>query len=122
MKLPWKWIIFGTLILFALLAITYGGTGYKMARDWIVGDQAIIQRELEAEVTRLDNERSSLLKELSKVKAERLRLNGDYQKLKDKYAQLEHQMGEIIVPTDPNDLVLAFRKRDFKSANLLRSR
>jgi len=118
----WKWIIFGALTLFALLAIAYGGTGYKMVRDWIVGDQAIIQRELENEVTRLDNERSTLLKELSKVKAERIRLNGEYQKLKDKYAQLEYQMGEIIVPTDPNDLVLAFRKSGFKSANLLRSR
>lgn len=122
MKLPWKWIIFGVIILFALLAIAYGGSGYKIARDWIVADRDSIQRELESDNTRLNKERDQYLRQISQLQQERVRLNGEYRKLKDKYDALEDQMVHIIVPIDPNELVLAYHKRGFKSAYLLRQR
>lgn len=122
MKLSWKWIILTLLVILTLVAISYGGSGYKMARDWILADQAVIQKDLEDEVSKLDKERDFYLKQIAQLQQERTLLNDKYQKLKGKYDQLEAQMVAIIVPTNPDDLVLAFRKRGFKSTNLLRSR
>ena len=122
MKIPWKWIILGVGVFIVLLSVAYGGTGYKVMRDWIIADQAIIQQELESEVAKLDVEREGYLKQILQLKQERVKLNNEYQKLKDKYAGLENQMAGIYVPVNPDDLVLAFRKRGFKSTTLLRSR
>lgn len=116
MKFPWKWIIFGICILIVLSAIAYGGTGYKVVKEWLIADQMQIQQDLEKEVTRLDGERDQYIKQVAQLKQEKSLLNQQYKILEGRYANLENQFANIIVPTNPDDLVLAFRKGGFSSA------
>jgi predicted nuclease with TOPRIM domain len=116
MKVPWKLIILGVAALLIISAIAYGGTGYKMIREWINADQMEIQQDLEREVTRLDEERSQYIKQIAQLKQEKSLLNQQYRVLEGRYANLETQFANIIVPGTPDELVLAFRKRGFSSA------
>jgi predicted nuclease with TOPRIM domain len=116
MKVPWKLIILGVAALLIISAIAYGGTGYKMIREWINADQMEIQQDLEREVTRLDEERSQYIKQIAQLKQEKSLLNQQYKVLEGRYINLETQFANIIVPGTPDELVLAFRKRGFNSA------
>lgn len=116
MKVPWKLIIIGVAALLIISAISSGGTGYKMIREWINADQMEIQQDLEREVTRLDEERSQYIKQIAQLKQEKSLLNQQYKVLEGRYANLENQFANIIIPGTPDDLVLAFRKRGFSSA------
>jgi peptidoglycan hydrolase CwlO-like protein len=121
-KNHWKLILLGVGVVLVVCAIAFGGTGYKVMKDWIASDINANLKQVQSQVDQLNQERDSYLKQISKLQDERTRLNGDYQKLKDKYAALETQMANISVPTDPDALVMAFRNKGFKSAVLLRSK
>ena len=116
MKVPWKLIILGIAAILIIFTIAYGGTGYKMVREWIIADQMQIQQDLEDEVIRLDKERDQYIKQVALLKQEKSLLNQQYKVLEGRYANLENQFANIIVPGTPDDLVLAFRKRGFVSA------
>lgn len=108
MKTSYKLIILGVLIILALVAITYGGSGYKAWREGIVSEKEKIIKELEKSNIEDTKEKERLYK-LDAEKDRKIAL------LDNQNETLKNQIKNIIVPSNPNDLVDAWGKRGIKS-------
>lgn len=108
MKLSWKWIILGAGVLIALVAITYGGSGYKAMRDWIVSDESAIVKELEKADLEHTKTEDALRKQLVDKDRQIVALDG-------KIDGLKNQIKNIIVPSNPDALVDAWSKRGIRA-------
>jgi protein subunit release factor A len=114
MKLSWKIILIGGGFLLLISGVVWGYKQYSFYKEKaaITEKQEEIQDELEkADINHIRTE-DDLRRQL--MEKERL-----VDVLDKENARLENQIANIVVPSDPNDLVDAFHRRGFRSAIIL---
>jgi protein subunit release factor A len=113
MTLKWK-ILIGVGILLLAVGITYGYRHYAdlAERAGIIEDQEAIVKELEKADKEHITEEERLYRLLALAEQKE-------KELCKQYADLQTQIKNIVVPTNPSDLANAFRKRGFKSGRIV---
>lgn len=106
------------LIVVISLLVAFVIFGYINDRTWlnkykgIVKDKADLEVEVTDEIQKILAEKAQLKKELDALKASRKVLVNEDEKYKE-------QLSQIYVPANPNELVVAYRKRGFSTARIL---
>ncbi len=117
-----KWILIGVAVLIVISFLVYRPDRKltDMVKEDIVKDQADIQKDLDGQIERLDQEKGNLLKELNNVKGERDALKKERQRVLERLAENQAGLNSIAVPNDPDGLVDEFRSRGLGSVHRVR--
>jgi len=114
MKLSWKIVIIGAGILLLAYGVVWGYKQYSFYKEKAAISEQ--QEEIQKDLEKADIEHIRTEDDLRKQLAEKERL---VDVLDKENTRLENQIANIVVPSDPNDLVNAFHKRGFRSAIIL---
>ncbi len=111
----WKTILIAIVSIILIVGIVFAYKEYKFLKA--KADITEQQETLNSQLQQANIEHSKNEDQLRKQLADKERL---LSLLEKRYSDLEKKLSNIVVPTNPNDLVNAFRAKGFKSATIVR--
>ena len=120
MKIPWKWIIIGAVLVGVALYLYYSGVAagaFRAVLDQLRSDESRVikvheenEKMYEDEITRLQGEVDQVKKEKATLQAEKIQVANERDALKGWINELQTKRDIIVVSDDPDRIIDDLRK------------